>query len=223
MANVVILKLTQSTRRTDRFSVVFSEESSGEGKATVTDESVLKLQLRPGAEVDGDAFRDAVEEVRAHDLVSGALARRSYAVLEMRQLLRRRGVSAPHAEHAVRRFAALGVLDDERFAASYARNHVAVRGASVWSLRRALARKGVARDVADSAIEQAMRDANVDEYEMAVTVGKKKLTSLSRYAPDVARRRLTGFLQRRGYSGDTIRRVLRDVAERKGGSATGNG
>jgi regulatory protein len=71
-----------------------------------------------------------------------------------------------------------------------------------------LARKGVARSVAGEAISDVFEEEAVDQRAIVEEAARKKLRSLSGLDPAVQRRRLYGFLARRGYDLDDIRAAI---------------
>jgi regulatory protein len=66
----------------------------------------------------------------------------------------------------------------------------------------------VARDLAERAVEEASGE---DEEARAEELARNRLGRLGNLAPETAYRRLLGFLQRRGYDGETARTVCRRV------------
>ena len=84
-----------------------------------------------------------------------------------------------------------------------------------------LARKGVARDVSDAAIEAVFEDEQVDQRDIVEQAARKKLASLRKLEPVVRRRRLYAFLARRGYDSEDIRGAMDAVGEElRGGEET---
>ena len=71
-------------------------------------------------------------------------------------------------------------------------------------LKQELRQKGVDREIVESAVEEA----GIDEYGDALELGRKRAASLADLEPAVRERRLSGYLARRGYGFDIIRRVL---------------
>jgi regulatory protein len=209
--NVVILSVAQHVSRPDRYSVTVKDEIEARHRLVLSDEDVHRAGLRVGESVDPAGLRDAAERIRAEDSAVAALARRGYAAREMELLLIRRGVSHARSAETVATLVAQGLIDDGRFAAQFARLRIASRGASVWSLRRDLGRRGVARAVADAAIAEAMEDAGISELDVARREAEKKWRSLSRLEPETGWRRLVAFLQRRGFGGDAIRLVAGEL------------
>jgi regulatory protein len=74
----------------------------------------------------------------------------------------------------------------------------------------------VARDVSNEAVEEVFVEESVDEAASIERVARKKLRTLTSVDGATRKRRLYGFLARRGYDSDAISRVLRVVLDRGG-------
>jgi regulatory protein len=70
----------------------------------------------------------------------------------------------------------------------------------------------VSREVVDAAISEGMRESMTSELELARAAAEKKWRSLAKLDTSIARRRLGAFLQRRGFTGQSVRAVLREIA-----------
>jgi regulatory protein len=213
LAGNEIRSIRRHQRRADRYQVT----TAGDGDLTLTvaDDAVARLGLHEGDVLSAGSAGELVREAQrcwAFDRAVVALTSRGRSRRELELWLLRRGVPSPMLVETMKRLERLGALDDARYAAEFVRTRVGGAGASVWALRRALARKGIARETADAVIAEVMRDADVDEHAMALREAEKKWRSLERLDRRVARRRLMGFLQRRGFSGDVVRAVLSEVA-----------
>jgi regulatory protein len=97
-----------------------------------------------------------------------------------------------------------GLIDDERFARALAEQTVVVRGSGRRAALEALRAKGVARDVAERAVEGA---AGEDEEARAEDLARRRATRLTGLDPARAGRRLLEFLIRRGYEPAVARRA----------------
>ena len=86
-------------------------------------------------------------------------------------------------------------------------------GQSRRRVQQDLARKGVPRAVSDAAIDAVFADEAVDQRSIVEAAARKKLRSLGKLDPAVRRRRLYGFLARRGYDGEDIRTAMQAVGE----------
>ena len=103
----------------------------------------------------------------------------------------------------------MGYLDDARFAEQWARSRARVRGFGRRRIEQELRSKGIDRGTARDALERFFEDSS--ESEIARKEAEKKLKSLSRFEPEVRRRRLAGFLERKGFSSEIIRSILHSV------------
>lgn len=103
---------------------------------------------------------------------------------------------------------AVDLVDDERFARELAAHQVDRRLAGRRAALAALRKAGVARDLAEHAVEEASGE---DEEARAEELARSRLGRLGNLPPEAAYRRLLGFLQRRGYSSETARTVCRRV------------
>jgi len=81
-------------------------------------------------------------------------------------------------------------------------------GASKRRLTQDLYRKGIKADVATQAIANVVEQDEIDPAAVIERVAKKKLAQLGDLEPVILRRRLFGFLARRGYDLDEIKRVV---------------
>ncbi|NTW57770.1 MAG: regulatory protein RecX [Nitrospirae bacterium] len=103
----------------------------------------------------------------------------------------------------------LGYLNDEQFARQWAASRVRSRGFGRRRLEQELRNKGISRDTIKETLSTLFED--VPEAEVARKEAAKKLRTLTRFEPEVRRRRLAGFLERKGFSSEIIRAILRTV------------
>ncbi len=146
--------------------------------------------------------------VSAYNYALNLLAARPYSTRSLHRKLIQKEYSAADADDAIRRLVAAGLLDDAKYAEQYARSKILATGASKRRLTQDLYRKGIKSDVASSAIDNVIADEEIDTAAVVERVAKKKLAQLGDLDPLVLRRRLFGFLARRGYDVDEIKRVV---------------
>jgi regulatory protein len=207
----VITALTPDPRRAGRIDVAVD----GTFAATVLAEVVDRLRLHVGGAYE--PMREAVEAEAAllatWDRATGLLAARARSRVELRRLLLRRGEPAGLVDRVLERLERAGYLDDADFARQFARTRALGRGMSRRRVQQELARRGVAREVADAAIADVFRDEGADEYAAVERLARKKLPGLARLDAPTRRRRLYAFLARRGFEAEDIQRVLRALGE----------
>lgn len=131
------------------------------------------------------------------------LARREFAVAELRGRLVRRGYAEVIVEQALDALQADGLLDERRFVESFVATRTA-RGDGPLKLRRQLAERGVP----ESLIPEYLDGDEGAWLERLEAVRRKRFgAALPESYGEWARQ--ARFLQRRGFSAEQIRRALR--------------
>ena len=144
----------------------------------------------------------------AYNYALNLLAARPYSSSALRRKLIQKEYEAADADDAIRRLLDNGILNDARFAEQYARSKMLSTGASKRRLTQDLYRKGIKGDVATTAIANVVEQDEIDPAAVIERVARKKLAQLGDLEPLILRRRLFGFLARRGYDLDEIKRVV---------------
>lgn len=137
------------------------------------------------------------------------LEARARATDELRRLLVKKGEPPADVDAAIERLRAAGLLDDANFARQLTRSKALGAGLSRRRIQRELTTRGVARRTADEAIEDVFDEEGIDEAASIERVARKKLRTLTKVDDAKRKRRLYGFLARRGYDSDDIARVTR--------------
>jgi regulatory protein len=166
-----------------------------------------------------EPMRAALERESAvlatYDRALNMLAARGRAAIELRRLLIRKGEPADCVDLAIERLRGVGFIDDANFARQFARSRTTGGGVSRRRVQQELARRGVARDVSSEAIEQVFAEESIDEQASLMRIAARKLRTLGLVDVATRRRRLYGFLARRGYDADDIARALRELIDRE--------
>ncbi len=173
--------------------------------------TVDALRLEVGARATPEQLR----RLKAASNLAAALEQalrllgfRARSRVELERRLLRSGHPPDAVDAALARCAELGYLDDQAFALSFTRDCLKLRPRGRRLLMAELRRKGVAQDVAASAIEEAFAEADLGEAEFAHELAHKRLRSVAGLAQPVARRRLTAYLARRGFPPAMIREAV---------------
>jgi regulatory protein len=148
------------------------------------------------------------------------LSRRSRTVKELRDRLEKKGVSSGDITACIRWLAERSLLDDEAFARALTRDRIRFSPRSPFLIRQELGRKGVAASLSTRAIEQVLEEEGLEAADLAIQAAwgwvlrqsSKTRSHLlgKRFTKEreKARRRLYGFLSRRGFGGDEARRGM---------------
>ena len=176
---------------------------------------VAKFKLKEGLVLTMDQVH-AIEvgEVRQEcfDHAMRHLETRLHSRAELEKKLRRREYGDAVIHHTLDELTRLGYLDDERFARTKA---LAAAQNKHHGRRRAfmeLLKSGVTGDVAERAVDDVF--SQTDSTAVARQLAQKQAARLKRLDPEVARRRLAGMLQRRGFDYESIRPVIDEVLGR---------
>lgn len=148
------------------------------------------------------------EPYRAREAALGLLGRRDLPSAELASRLRDRGISEEQAEATVAWLSELGYVDDGRYAAAY----MSAKINAGWGRRRIaseLYQKGIDRATVDESWRACAEEGqDADVCQQLIDLVHKRFGRQLISDPDGARRRISGFLARRGHDWDTIAEVL---------------
>ena len=163
--------------------------------------------LTVGDELDAERIarlRVADDVAKATTAALGLLARRPRAEREVRDRLRQKGYAPGTIDAAIAKLEGWRYLDDADFARYWVENRESNQPRGRRLLEQELRLKGVDRGI----VRDTLATADLDEAAAALELGRAKLRSYAGQDPAVVRRRLAGFLARRGYGFDVVRPVL---------------
>lgn len=206
-----ITKISEQKRRENRRNVYLDGRFAFGCNLNV----VAKFKLREGMTLTAEQVRAIEEgEVRQEcfDKALQYLGLRLHSRAELARKLTRREYGDAIIGTVLDELARLGYLDDERFARTKA---LSAAEHKKHGRRRAmveLLKTGVKGEVARRALDQVY-DAH-DTLAVARQLAEKQAPRLKRLDPQVARRRLVGMLQRRGFDYEDIRPVVDAVLGR---------
>jgi regulatory protein len=160
---------------------------------------------------DDGAVADPVEFARTIGLNLLSAAPKSRA--QLAEAMRAKGVPADAAVTVLDRFTEVGLIDDVAFAGAWVTSRQSVRGLAPRALATELRRKGIA----EPTIADAIAEVSDDEVEAAARdLVARRLRSTAGLPAQTRIRRLTAFLNRKGYSGQLAFRVVRAALDAEG-------
>lgn len=203
-----ITALRENPRKPGRYAVLVD----GKSVAIVNAAYLHDTRLTVGTVLDeaaGDRLLLSARKLEAFDRAAAALGRRARSAHELERWLLQRGFDRADVTDAVQRLTEIGAIDDSQFARAFARSRALGKGMSRRRLAQELARRGVDRPMADAAIAEVLEEESVDERALLEQAARKKLAVLQGQDADTVKRRLYGYLARRGYAASDISAVLR--------------
>jgi regulatory protein len=185
---------------------------------SLDDNLLVKHGLRLGVEVDGEAIREIAREDEIHRAKRYAfdlLVCRDYTARRMTKKLADKGFSIEAINITIDTLKKMGYIRDERYARNWVSSRLRnnPRGRSL--LKAELLRRGVDKATVDRVLDEIDESA---EYQAALKAARKQMrTHYAKLNKVVARRRLYGFLTRRGFELELVKKVIDEVLEEKEG------
>ena len=206
----------------------------GEEPLEVTLEALERCKLGVGDRLSQDARKELADldaDVRVREAALHLLSYRARTRRELETRLRKKGFPVGRIRPCLDSLESKGLLDDEAVAAAFVRDRLRHRPRGRSRLASELRAKGLDAELASQAIERVFEDEEVTDAGLATEaveswMSRQGAASLAALAADgrtperdKARRRLYGYLARRGFRGEALNTALAH-AERlaKGGS-----
>ncbi|MFI5061128.1 MAG: regulatory protein RecX [Actinomycetales bacterium] len=142
---------------------------------------------------------------RASNVSLNQLARRGMSRWELEQVLEKREIDPCTAQAEVDRLESVGLLDDEALAANLVYTQHTRKGLGRSAIEQELKRRHIDPLIIEEALEEIAAD---DELERATELAMKRIGQLASYDDETAKRRLHGFLARKGYDSSTVRHAM---------------
>ena len=144
-------------------------------------------------------------EVRAENVSMHALTRRGMSRWELEKTLLSRELDGEVVEAELDRLEGVGLLDDAALAETFVRTQHDRKGLGRGAITAELRRRHIDQEHIDAALAQVDDD---DEQTRATELAVKRAGQLSSYDLATAKRRLHGFLSRKGYSSAVVRAAI---------------
>jgi regulatory protein len=168
-------------------------------------QDILGARLRVGQSLEDPeiaALREEDDAERAYSRALHYLSYRPRSEREVSNYLAGKEYAEPAIEAALARLRRVHLVDDQDFARRWVDNRERLNPKGPWVLRGELRRKGIA----DAIIDEVLED--LDEEASALKASQKGARRLSGRDETTFRRRLTAYLQRRGFDYDTCRQIV---------------
>ena len=169
---------------------------------------IAKLGLRVGLEIEVQVLQKLIqadEGMRAKNYALELLSDQSYSKSQMIYQLGQKGFGAEAIDITIEDLEQLGHIKDEDFAKKW----VARRQRSKPKGKRMLAHELVNQSIDKTTVDRVLAGIHdAEETEIALQLAQKQAKRYQSLAPEVAKRRLHGFLLRRGFDHETIQSVI---------------
>ena len=180
--------------------------------AGVSEEVIVKLQLRRGEPVSPQRLEQiltAEQDSQTRQAALNLLNYRARSRAELARRLRQKDLPEASIHRVIADLEASGLVDDEEFARQMTRSLNHTKNLSKRAILTKLRQAGVDRDSARAVVDEELCD--YDERSRAEQAGAHYVRRLSRLDATVQRRRLYGYLQRRGFPHYLIAEVIQQL------------
>ena len=172
---------------------------------------IPKFGLRIGLEIEPEVLQkliEADEGMRAKNYALELLSSQSYSKNQMIRQLGQKGFSPKAIDMTLEDLEQLGHIKDEQFAKKWVDRRQRSRPKGKRLLAHELANQNIDKATVDRVIS-GIDDA--EEANIALGLAQKQVKRYQSLPSQVAKRRLHGFLLRRGFSYETIQSVIERV------------
>ena len=170
---------------------------------------VARFRLRDGLVLSAEQVAEIQHgEVRQEcfDAAVRSLESRLHGRAELKRKLMAKEFGEPIIDGVLDDLTRMNYLDDARYARAKAESAAKVKHHGRRRAQLELTRRGISRDVADAALGAVYTKG--ESLAVATQLAEKQAPRLRRLDPQIARRRLVGMLQRRGFEYDAIKPVV---------------
>ncbi|MGB8706936.1 MAG: RecX family transcriptional regulator [Dehalococcoidia bacterium] len=182
----------------------------------IVEELAVTNRLKVGQHLSADQIEELKEANLFQSCFAAALHYLSYrprSENEVRQRLRRRGFDNKVVDEVIFRLKGRRLIDDVAFSEYWRNNRLSFSPRSGRLIKLELRQKGVAAETANEVVK------DLDDENYVYEAGLRKARRLSSSDYDDFRRRLYGYLRRRGFNYETVNfAVARLWQERQRGS-----
>ena len=178
----------------------------------VSEEVAIKHQLKKGMNVDENELKELLHDEElsnAKKYVYTILARRMYSSSEIRKKLKEQGYTDEIIDNVILMMEGYGYLNDKTFAEEWIQSRRQNNPKGKIVLKRELTQKGIEGDIIEEVFNQSFDESQ--QSEIALDMARRQSRSYRNDDPISARRKLQGYLIRRGFDFETVRNVVDKV------------
>lgn len=186
----------------------------------ITEDTLVKLKLKKGMEVDEEALEEIVKEENNNKCFNYAvflLGKRNYFEKVLVEKLKAKEYEDEAIHFALEKLYGYGYLNDTRLTEAFVKDKKRFSKKGPRYIANALKFKGVDGDVIKQAIEDHYQDD--EAFENCKSLLEKKIEYYKRKSADhyTLKGKLYAFLAQRGYSSDVIKKAVEEVIREQEG------
>jgi regulatory protein len=202
-----VTKIEPQKRNPKRWSV-FLEDKFAFG----LDEEVLsRYGLKEGQKLERKEIEKIIQseiQREAKELSLKFLSYRMRSEKEVRDKLKSKGFAKDLIDKVIEGLKRVNLLDDYEFASAWIRDRLSNNPRGKALLKQELYKKGIKQEIIEKTLKEHFAD-EAEELGLAQKLLDKRMKRYENLEPSVAKRRMSDFLLRRGFSYDIVKQALR--------------
>lgn len=163
-------------------------------KGKILDESIIEI------------LKDRDNEKKAKNKAYVYLSYRQRTCKEMRKYLESKGYNIEIVNKVITQLLSDGYLDDYKFAQTFSSEKSSLKAYGPYRIKYELNSKGI-----DNSIIESVLNLYEEDTEELTRLVLSKYNDILNESKEVIYRKIGGYLQRKGHSYDTIKRVLNEI------------
>lgn len=170
---------------------------------------VVQFGLKKGDELTEQQIEEILlneEKKKAKDRALKFLSYRDRSEKEIRKKLKDVGFDENIIEWVIGELKRIKLLDDKRFAQSYAQTQMITRPMGEYYLRRELKQKGLDTELIEQTVEKVYEEK--DQFSVAMELAVQRKKRYKNIDEMKAKKRVSEFLLRRGFGWDVVSEVM---------------
>lgn len=202
MAKITKLKAQKNKKRVN----VYLDNKFAFGLDT---DNLVKAGLKADQELTEKEVEALVlknEFQKNYDRILRLIAARPRSEKEIRDYLKRKKTWPVLIEKLIGKLKRMKQIDDRAFAEWWLEQRAVFRPRGKLALKMELRQKGIEQKMAETLIDRA-----VNEFELAKKAALKKKETFQNLGPLAFRQKMAGFLSRRGFAWETIKKTLEEI------------
>ena len=176
-------------------------------------EDIIYFKLKEGNEISKEKYDYIQNEliyIQAQDTALHYIGYKMRTEKEVFKKLYEKGFSENVIERVMEFLKKYQYIEDEKYCESYIKERIRFNPRGKYALKMELRQKAIA----DSIIDKTLEKIEIDELGDAIRLLEKKCFSLDDIN-EKEKKRLLGFLQRRGYSYDIIKEAFAYIEQKE--------
>lgn len=172
-------------------------------------ETLFKFGLRVGDRLTDEEIGKILQtenKRKAKEVALNLLSYRARSEKEISQKLKGKGYSQEIIEHVITDLRRVNLLNDYEFACGWIKDRLKNRPRGVALLKQELIRKGIEKEIIEKALNEFYPEG--EEVKIASELVKKRGKRYKELDRKIARKRMSDFLLRRGFSYEVVKEVL---------------